>query len=162
MRRTQITLAVALLFAIAASASAQKVTTDYDHKAPFSDYRTYKWIRPPQMPGPFMGPRVRDAVNSQLAARGWREVADDSADVGIAAHGANRQARSVQRFYSGYPGMWRWGWGPGAVTTRVDTYPIGTLVVDIFDARSHQIVWRSAAREILSDKPEKNTKKLNK
>lgn len=90
-------------------------------------------------------------------------VTDDSADVGITANGATRQARTVERFYSGYPGWgWRWGGGPGMVSTRVETYPVGTLVVDLFDAHSHQIVWRSAARQVLSDKPEKNTKKLNK
>ena len=162
MRRAQLLWAISLVLLTTAGARAQKITTDYDHKAPFSDYRTYKWIRPPQMPDPFMGQRLKDDVNAQLAARGWHEVADGAADVGIAAHGATRQARSVERFYIGYPGMWRWGWGPGVVTTRVQAYPVGTLVVDMFDASKHQIVWRSAARQVLSDKPDKNTKKLHK
>jgi hypothetical protein len=150
-----------LLLVITTSAGAQKVIVDYDHQAPFSDYRTYKWIRPPRMPDPLMAQRLTDAVNAQLASRGWQMVTGGPADVGIAAHGATHQARTLERFYSGYPG-WGWRWGPGVVTTSVQTYPVGTLVVDMFDARNRRIVWRGVSRDTLSDKPDKNTKKLNK
>jgi len=162
MRRSWIGCGLSLLpLIIAINASAQKVVVDYDHKAPFSDYRTYKWIRPPRMPDPLMDQRVMDAVNAQLVAKGWHLVTEGPADVGVAAHGATHQARTLQRFYSGYPG-WGWRWGPGVVTTSVETYPVGTLVVDLFDVRGHRIVWRGVSKDTLSDKPEKNTKKLNK
>jgi hypothetical protein len=162
MRRSAISWGVCVLvLVIAASASAQKVIVDYDHKAPFPDYRTYKWIRPPRTPDPLMAQRLADAINAQLASKGWQMVSGGPADVGIAAHGANHQARTLERFYSGYPG-WGWRWGPGVVTTSVQSYPVGTLVVDMFDGHSRQIVWRGVSRDTLSDKPDKNTKKLNK
>lgn len=162
MRRSQVVLVLCSLLTIAGTASAQKVMVDYDHRAPFSDYRTYKWIRPPRMADPFMSQRAMDAINAQLTAKGWQLVSNGPADVGVAAHGATRQVRTVERFYAGYPGWgWRWG-GPGWGGATVNTYPVGTLVVDMFDAHTHQIVWRGAATQALSDKPEKNTKKLNK
>jgi len=52
------------------------------------------------------------------------------------------------------------GWGQ-AITTP-ETYTVGTLVVDLFDVRTMQLVWRGAGTETLSDKPEKDTQKLNK
>jgi hypothetical protein len=38
----------------------------------------------------------------------------------------------------------------------------GTLVVDLLDAASRELVWRAVARDTLSDKTDKNAKKLAK
>jgi len=43
----------------------------------------------------------------------------------------------------------------------VDTYQVGTLVVDLFDTETKQVVWWSTASDTVSDKPEKNAKHLN-
>jgi len=162
MKTSRVLLGICLGLAIACSASAQKLFIDYDHKAPFSDYRTYKWLRKPQSPDPFMADRIVEAVNAQLSARGWHE-SRDQADVGITANVATRRARTVERFYSGAPGWgWRWRWRPGYVTTTVNSYPMGSLVIDIFDAKDKGIVWRGAATQALSANPDKNTKKLSK
>ena len=50
----------------------------------------------------------------------------------------------------------------GSATTTESEYTIGTLVVDIFDAKSKQLMFRGTAQDELSDKPEKNQKKLAK
>jgi hypothetical protein len=59
---------------------------------------------------------------------------------------------------------YRWGGmgGMGSATTTVSEYTVGTLVVDMFDAKSKGLVWRGAAQDELSDKTEKNIKKLAK
>ena len=59
------------------------------------------------------------------------------------------------------------GFGGGVVfggyaTASVQTYETGTLIVDLYDARTKQLVWRGTAAGTLSDKPEKNTAKMNK
>ncbi len=46
-----------------------------------------------------------------------------------------------------------------ATTSTVNT-PVGTLVVDIFDARTKHLIWRGTAQKTLSDKPAKNEKKI--
>jgi hypothetical protein len=40
--------------------------------------------------------------------------------------------------------------------------PVGTLVIDMYDTSSEHLVWRGLAYEQLSDKPDKDTKKLEK
>jgi len=47
-------------------------------------------------------------------------------------------------------------------TTTVENIPVGTLVVDIYDSNSQHLLWRGLARDQLSDKPDKNTEKLQK
>jgi hypothetical protein len=44
----------------------------------------------------------------------------------------------------------------------VDTYKVGTLVVDLFDAENRKLVWRAVSSDTLSDKSDKNIKNLNK
>jgi len=43
----------------------------------------------------------------------------------------------------------------GSATTTVRTYDVGTLVVDMFDARSKQAVWRGTASATVPISPER-------
>ena len=49
-----------------------------------------------------------------------------------------------------------------ARTTVVSEYTVGTLVVDMFDAKTKNLVFRGTAEDEISDNPEKNTKRLEK
>jgi len=44
----------------------------------------------------------------------------------------------------------------------VNTYTVGTLVVDLFDTATKQVIWRGWATDALPDNPSKETKKLDK
>jgi hypothetical protein len=50
----------------------------------------------------------------------------------------------------------------GTATTTESEYTVGTLVVDVFDGKSKNLLWRGIAQDELSDKPDKNIKKLGK
>jgi hypothetical protein len=153
-------LSSAVLFAMAAGllASAQNVKTDYDHHANFSQYHTYYWEKV-QTTDPLWRSRIQDAVDHDLQAKGWQRV-DNGGDVAITAVGSARDQKEYHTFYNGMGG-WRWG-GFGDTTTTVENYPVGTLVLDFYDAHNKQLIWRGVGQEALSDKPEKNEKKLEK
>ncbi len=70
----------------------------------------------------------------------------------------------MDTFYNGFGGGRRWGGfgGFGDATTTVETYKVGTLVVDLFDAKTEKLIWRSSSSDTLSDNPDKNTKNLGK
>ena len=102
-----------------------------------------------------------DDVNAALAAKGLQLVTSN-ADLGIAAHAATKQERTLETFYNGFGGGWRWGGGFGSATTMVNTYQVGTLVVDIFDAKTKEAVWRGTSSKTLSGNPQKNAENLNK
>jgi hypothetical protein len=148
---------VAFLF-LASVAWAQDVKTDYDHHANFSQYHTYYWEKV-KTTDPLWQSRIQDAVDHALQAKGWQRV-DTGGDIAITAVGSARNQREYQTFYDGMGG-WRWG-GFGETTTQVVNYPVGSLVVDLYDAHAHQLIWRGVSSESLSDKPDKNEKKLDK
>jgi hypothetical protein len=140
---------------------AQDVTTDYDHHANFERYHTYYWAKV-HTDDPLWQSRVTDAIDKQLQAKGWQKQ-DSGGDVALTAVGATRNQRTYQTFYDGFGG-WGWrGWGaPETATTTVENTQLGTLVVDMYDNQTKQLIWRGEAQSTLSSKPEKNEDKLDK
>jgi hypothetical protein len=152
-------LPVIALLAIATTAVAQDVKTDYDHHANFSQYHTYYWEKV-KTSDPLWQSRIQDAVDHDLQAKGWQRV-DSGGDVAVTAVGSTHNQQEYQTFYDGMGGGWRWG-GFGETTTQVENYAVGSLVLDLYDAHNKQLIWRGVAQDTLSDKPEKNEKKLEK
>jgi hypothetical protein len=163
-RFQKIGLSLFFLLSLASLAAAAKVFSDFDPKANFSQYKTFTWIKRPHMEDPLMDDRIVNGINAELTSKGWTLV-EDGADIGVAAHVATRKARDLETFYSGFGGGWgwhRWGVGTGIATTHVETYTVGTLVVDLFDSRTKQVIFRAWATDALPDNPKKETKKLDK
>jgi hypothetical protein len=156
--------AVSTLFFLATlgAAFAQHVKTDFDHQANFSQYKTYSW-QTIKDPDPLWDSRIKNAVDAQLTAKGWTQVASGG-DVAIVAIGTTHTERTLQTFYNGFGGGWGWrGFGGmGDATTTEQDYKEGTLVVDLYDAKTKQLIWRGSAEDTLSNKASKNEKNLDK
>ena len=151
--------ATLLLFAVA-GAAAEDVHTDYDKHADFSQFHTYYWAKV-KTEDPLWQQRIQDAVDKQLQAKGWQKV-DSGGDVALTAVGATKNQQEYQTFYNGLGPGWWWGGFGAETTTTVQNYRVGTLVLDMYDARNKRVIWRGTASDVLSDKPEKNEKKLDK
>src|SRR5580698_2922517 len=91
------TLAAALVIGAVATAFATNVRTDYDHTANFSQYKTYSWGTV-QTADPFYGPRIQQAVDSQLQARGWKLVPTGASVTVFATDNVHNQ-KQVQTYY---------------------------------------------------------------
>ena len=150
--------ALMALLVVTVSATAQDIKTDYDHHANFSQYHSYYWAKV-KTTDPLWESRIQEAVDHALQAKGWQRV-DNGGDIAVTAVGSARNQREYQTFYDGMGG-WRWG-GFGETTTEQVNYPVGSLVVDLYDAHDKQLVWRGVSSESLSNNPEKNEKKLDK
>jgi hypothetical protein len=164
MKATQQILAsfgIAILFTTASF--AQQVKTDFDRSANFSQYKTYSWEKV-QTQNQLWVDRIKDAVNASLTAKGLTPV-ESGGDIAIVAMETTQNERTLNTFYDGLGGGWRWrgfGGGFGESTTTVDNYKVGTLVVDLFDAHTKTLLWRGSSSDTLSDKSDKNIKNLDK
>ncbi len=49
----------------------------------------------------------------------------------------------------------------GSSTTRAYTYTKGTLIIDIWDAKSEKLVWRGSATATVKENPEKAAKQID-
>ena len=162
--RVQHTVFVSLVtfFLLAAASFAQQVKTDYDHSANFGQYKTYSWENV-QTKDPLLVGRIKDAVNAALGAKGWTQV-DSGGDISVVAMEITRNQQTLNTFYDGFGGGWRWrGFGGvGEATTTTETYQVGTVVVDLFDGKTKNLIWRGSASDTLSNNADKNTKNLDK
>jgi hypothetical protein len=158
---------VAFSLAMLSTVSAQNVKTDFDHQANFSQYKTYSWqeIKPSDS---LWDTRIKRAVDAQLAAKGWTQV-DNGGDVAIVAIKTTKTQKTLNTFYDGMGGGWGWrrfgggGFGNfGESETTEQDYKEGTLVIDLYDAKTKQLLWRGSAEDTLSSKAEKNEKNLEK
>jgi hypothetical protein len=172
MKSIHRTPALYMLFSLAllGHAFAQHVQTDFDHQANFSQYKTYSWkeIKPANS---LWDARIKNAVDAQLSAKGWAQV-NSGGDVAIVAIKTTQTQRTLHTFYDNYGdfgGGWGWrafGGGGfdsfGESDTTEQEYKDGTLVIDMFDAKTKQLIWRGSAEDALSDNAEKNEKNLDK
>ena len=157
--QSKIAASVGLMLVLATVSFAQDVKTDYDRSANFGQYKTYSWEKV-QTKDPFLVDRIKDAVNSTLAAKGWTLV-PSGGDVEVFAIETTQNQQTLNTFYNGFGGGRRWG-GFGDATTTVETYKVGTLVIDLFDAKTKKLIWRGSSSDTLSDNADKNTKNLGK
>jgi hypothetical protein len=154
-------MGIVLLFA--GKLSAQDVKTDYDRKADFGKYKTYSWEQV-KTKNPLDADRIKNDVNAVLAGKGWTQV-NSGGDVSIVAMEITKNQQTLNTYYDGFGGGWGWrgfGGGLGEATTTTDTYKVGTLVLDLFDAKTKQLLWRGTSSDTLSNNSEKNIKNLDK
>jgi len=79
-----------------------------------------------------------------------------------AAHVATETQQTLETFYDGFGGGWRWRDSFGSATTTLSTYTIGTLIIDLFDARSQMPIWRWTAMKTLSESPQRRADAIHK
>jgi Domain of unknown function (DUF4136) len=150
-----------------ATAYAQDVKVDFDKGANFGAVKTFAVQIGTTWNNSISEKRVTDEIEQTLTEKGWTKAAPDKADAIVVLHGATEKQKTLNTFYSGTGGYGGYGWrgmggGMGSATTTESEYLVGTLVTDIFDAKTKQLMFRATAQDELSDKPEKNIKKLDK
>jgi hypothetical protein len=154
--RNGIAVALALLLT-AHAAWAQKVSVDFDPAAPFATYKTYAWVDGTPAPNPLNEDRLHMSVDARLALKGLR-MNTTNPDLVVVTHVTTKEHPELVVSGFGY-GPW---WGGGYGTPTVENSIEGTLVVDLYDAKTKKMVWRGVATATASEKPTKNISKMNK
>jgi hypothetical protein len=139
-----------LLLPVLAACSPITVHTDHDPAAAFSRMRTYGWLqrpsgapRDPRINNDLLDSRVHSAVNDELHSKGYDEA--DNPDFRVTYHVMVSSKLDVQSFPTSY------GYGVGWVRTAtpevsVSEYEVGTLLLDVVDGPTNELVWRGSAQ----------------
>jgi len=158
-------LCVVALALTPVAAYAQKTTYDYDKTATFADYKTYALKEGTPVGNELIDQRIITAIETQLAAKGLKKT-EASPDVFVAYHLAFDKQKDISAWSTGSgPYGWGYGGGWGMTTTDVRVYEIlvGTMVIDMAEAKGNRMVWRGVGtKEVDTEaKPEKRDKKIN-
>jgi hypothetical protein len=151
------TAGVALL---AGSATAQEISYDFDRSANFAAIKTYAWVTGHSVKDDLNHKRIVAAIDAQLAARGLSKVEQGASPDALVTYHVGF-ARDLQ--VTGYGSTWG-GYRSRPISARTEQITVGTLAVDMMDAKTKSVIWRGAAtRDMDVDaSPEKREKNLNK
>ena len=145
-----------VLFGVAIAGTpilAQTVTIDYDHSVNFAKFKSYTWDRV-HATDPAVEGRITLAVNRDMGGRYMSEAAKNG-DVTIAVVEATQDKQEYASFYNGLGQFtWQRGWGSGGfldMAATLQDVPLGTLVVDMYDTKTHKLLWRGTITLSASD-----------
>ncbi len=170
MKVVKLFIIICLAVFVISCSSSMKVQTDYDPTVNIAAIKTYHWLEKPRetpdsarealTENTLLDKRVKKAVNIQLIALGL-QMEKDNPDVLVTYYIGLQDKVDVQRTGGGFHGR-RGRFSGGMV--YVDKYKEGTLIVDVLDAESQEIIWRGIAFVKLDDdlKPKKVEEKLSK
>ena len=161
--------ALSLVILALAGCARVSVTTDYDRSANFSGLRTYTW-RPgkqqgtgdPRIDSTLLDARMRAAVDRVLAAKGYQKAAPEATpDFLVGYHAVVRQKTSIQTINTWYG--YRVGARGGWPETYTHDYDEGTLLIDIIDPKTNQLLWRGTGTAVVDPtaSPEKRERRIN-
>jgi hypothetical protein len=145
-------LVLALTAALGSGCSGMSVWSDFDPTAVdgMKAYRTYSWLPTPkgQRRGadPLLSKRIMAVTDEVLSKKGYERAQTAAPDFLVGWQGAvdrKLQYNTVNTYY-GY-GWGYWG-GVGATRTYATEYHEGSLIIDIVDAKSNELVWRGVAQ----------------
>jgi Domain of unknown function (DUF4136) len=151
-------LVVTLLLLTAGTLIAQDVRYNFMPRTDFSKYRTYKWVNiGGAHPDQIMDAEIKQSVESQLASKGMTKTDSDEADLYIGYQSAVNQETQWDAW-----GSRAFGMGMGSWTSS--TISVGTLVLDMYDPASKELVWTGNATKTIdpSSNHEKNQQRLDK
>ena len=156
------------VFLAACAAPKPDLRSDYDRTVDFSQYRSFGFFDRSERAG--SGPaydtlidqRIEAAIARELQARGY--VRSDSPDLLVNYSVVTQKVQEVRSApsarpvypYYGYRGRYYDPWPSYGYDTWVVDYEKGSLLVDLVDAKTRQLVWEGAGEGRVSDKAREN------
>ncbi len=158
MRKLWAVVPLAAVLGLAGACATLQTHVDYDSAARFSQYRTFEVETAGKAPAPFVQRRFESAVRYTLESKGLTYTPREP---DLIARLSAVVADQPQLYYWGWPGWWGWGWGCcwgwgwgwwGPGPADVVHVPVGTLVVELIDSKTKDMIWRGMATDYIQDK----------
>ena len=156
--KTRFALCAVLVCVACTIAVGQQVSVNYNHSASFAQYHTYAWgsQNANQIQNSILAQVAQQDINSAMKGKGFNMVQEtQNPDIILIASGGMRQQTS----YSAW-GMRGIGGGMGGITPEQNVE--GTMVVDLYDAKTKSLIWRGIAQNTLNSNGNKNQQMVEK
>ncbi len=158
MKRVIGILVVVVLVAL--PAAAQKVSVDWDRDADFEKFKTFAWVDGPPTPlegnYPMVHSLIKNSIEYWMTTGGMVEDTENP-DLNVTYHTGSKSSQQFMTTAYGYSYPVGWGYMGGTYTgsTMSTTYDKGTLVIDIWNAKTSKAVFRGVASKTLPEDPSK-------
>jgi hypothetical protein len=156
--KTKVALCTMLACIASAIAMGQQVSVNYNRSQDFTQYHTYAWgsENANKIQNSILAQQAQSDINGALQGKGLQMVQESqNPSLIVTANGGMKQQTS----YTAY-GMRGFGGGMGQITPEQNV--IGTMIVDLYDAKTKSLVWRGIAQNTLSNNGNKNSQMVGK
>lgn len=136
----------------------QQVSVNYNHDVDFSQFHTYAWgsNNANAIKDSILAQVAQQDINAAMQSKGLTMVQENqNPDLLLTANGGMREQTSWNAW-----GMRGWVGGMGSITPEQNV--VGTMIVDLFNAKSQELVWRGIAENTLNNKGNKNQEMVRK
>jgi len=153
-------LPAALGLALLMGCATYTVNADYDTSASYGTYKTFDWYASSKYAkdktdggaSPIMDRRVRAAVEKQLTAKGFTLEKKADPDFLVTYYPAYRNRRVVTTTHLDGGFWWRpFHYGAYSSVKEARNIREGSIILEIVDFKSNQMVWQSVADGALTD-----------
>jgi hypothetical protein len=156
--KTRLTLYALLACIASTTAVGQQVSVNYNHSQSFSQFHTYAWgsNNANKIQNSILAQVAVQDIDSALQGKGLQKVEETAnPDLIVTANGGMKEQTSYNEW-----GMRGIGGGMGGITPEQNV--IGTMIVDLYDAKSQSLVWRGMAQNSLNNNGNKNQQMVQK
>ena len=143
------TVLVTLAAAATLACSTMSTAVDYDHTINWSNYKTFQVMVGTQSPITFTQKEIDDSITQALTSKGMQATTTNP-NLLVYPHVVLTQQRQWNTMSMGGFGYRGWGGMGGMATTTEQNIPIGTLIVDLVDPNTKEMVWRGTATDQVS------------
>jgi hypothetical protein len=148
MRRLLITLTLA---GLVAGCATMNVSSHIERNVSFSEYVTYDWGPPDNLPvgdprldnNPFFNDYLQGAIEKKMAAKGYERAVTGQPDLLIHYHASVNQKVDVYGVDRSY------GYCYENCEPQYSDYELGTLIIDLVDTKTSKVVWRGWAQDAM-------------
>ena len=151
--------AVTIALLVSVGCASYRLTSDYDRDVNFNEYKTYDWLpistREDSSEGvvknTMVDKRFKSSISDVLKEKGYR-ISPQDPDFFIAYHAAIKDKTDASSSYSGYFHHGHFGHHGYSYDRSgfYSNYDEATLIIDIIDADSLELLWRGWDRTRVS------------
>lgn len=168
----------AIIAVMLTSCLSSNVHTDSDTNADLTKYKSFKFVDGDDESGPnplYRSTLIDNAIHAEIAIemdkRGLVEQTTNP-DLLVAYHTfTEKKQSSINNYYPMMYGGWGWRFYPWGFSpypygywngyNEKREYTEGTLIIDVIDATSKQLVWRGSISEAINDPSDLHKRAIN-
>jgi hypothetical protein len=155
---SKVVLGLALAMLACTVSPAQDVTSNSMPGVDFTKYHTYKWvpIQGAVQPNQIVDAQIKQSIDSQLATKGLTKTDSENAGLLVGYQVSVDQEKQWNAYGTG--GL---RWGGGMASAQQSTISTGTLVLDMYDPASKQLVWTGRVSKTMDPSANQGKKQKN-
>lgn len=164
------TIGISIGIMLISSCSSLNIVADYDKEVDFTQHETvsfYGWTDESDSAiNRFDKERIENAAFSEFKERGY-EIVDENSDLVVSLFvvidkKTSKTAYSNHYGMGGYYGRYYYGYGPMHYSTTIQEieYTEGTIIIDVFDAKTKQLIWQGVGSDVINEKPQNRDRQI--